>query len=85
MRLLAGVLAIALPAPAPIAPEYVAPGGSYASGVGAGPCVDGSFRFVACRRLLRQHNAGQAVHSQVLTSSAEVAAGIRLGFEAVPV
>ncbi|HEX7308573.1 SGNH/GDSL hydrolase family protein [Lentzea sp.] len=42
---MAGVLAVALLAPAPIAPEYVALGDSYASGAGAGSYVDG-----ACRR-----------------------------------
>ncbi|MFD4674976.1 SGNH/GDSL hydrolase family protein [Lentzea sp. NPDC058450] len=42
---MAGVLAVALMAPAPIAPEYVALGDSYASGAGAGSYVDG-----ACRR-----------------------------------
>ncbi|WP_229813069.1 SGNH/GDSL hydrolase family protein [Lentzea flava] len=41
---MAGVLAIALMAPAPIAPEYVALGDSYASGAGAGSYVDGSCR-----------------------------------------
>ncbi|SDM69304.1 Lysophospholipase L1 [Lentzea albidocapillata subsp. violacea] len=44
MGLLAGVLAVALLAPAPIAPEYVALGDSYASGAGAGSYVDGSCR-----------------------------------------
>ncbi|MBM7863372.1 SGNH/GDSL hydrolase family protein [Lentzea nigeriaca] len=41
---MAGVLAIALMAPAPIVPEYVALGDSYASGAGAGSYVDGSCR-----------------------------------------
>ncbi|MET9231825.1 SGNH/GDSL hydrolase family protein [Lentzea sp. NPDC003310] len=41
---MAGVLAVALLAPAPIAPEYVALGDSYASGAGAGSYVDGSCR-----------------------------------------
>ncbi|MGI5501518.1 SGNH/GDSL hydrolase family protein [Lentzea sp. CA-135723] len=41
---MAGVLAVALMAPAPIAPEYVALGDSYASGAGAGSYVDGSCR-----------------------------------------
>jgi lysophospholipase L1-like esterase len=44
MGLMAGVLAIALMAPAPFAPEYVALGDSYASGAGAGSYVDGSCR-----------------------------------------
>ncbi|MET9627026.1 SGNH/GDSL hydrolase family protein [Lentzea sp. NPDC006480] len=41
---MAGVLAVALMAPAPFAPEYVALGDSYASGAGAGSYVDGSCR-----------------------------------------
>ncbi|MFD4640694.1 SGNH/GDSL hydrolase family protein [Lentzea sp. NPDC058436] len=41
---MAGVLAVALLAPAPIAPEYVALGDSYASGAGAGSYVEGSCR-----------------------------------------
>jgi lysophospholipase L1-like esterase len=41
---MAGVLAVALLAPAPFAPEYVALGDSYASGAGAGSYVDGSCR-----------------------------------------
>ena len=45
MGFLAGVLVVALMAPAPFAPEYVALGDSYASGAGAGSYVDG-----ACRR-----------------------------------
>lgn len=44
MGLMAGVLAVALLAPAPFAPEYVALGDSYASGAGAGSYVDGSCR-----------------------------------------
>ncbi|MCR3753642.1 hypothetical protein [Lentzea californiensis] len=54
MGLLAGVLAVALPAPAPIAPEYVALGDSYASGAGAGSNVDGS-----CRRCSNARPASQ--------------------------
>ncbi|WP_229905690.1 SGNH/GDSL hydrolase family protein [Lentzea cavernae] len=49
---MAGVLALALLAPAPIAPEYVALGDSYASGAGAGSYVDGS-----CRRSANAHPA----------------------------
>jgi hypothetical protein len=44
MGLMAGVLAVVLMAPAPVAPEYVALGDSYASGAGAGSYVDGSCR-----------------------------------------
>jgi lysophospholipase L1-like esterase len=44
MGLVAGVLVVALMAPAPFAPEYVALGDSYASGAGAGSYVDGSCR-----------------------------------------
>lgn len=44
MSLMAGVLAVALLAPVPVAPEYVALGDSYASGAGAGSYVDGSCR-----------------------------------------
>ena len=41
---MAGVLAVALLAPAPTAPEYVALGDSFASGAGAGSYVEGSCR-----------------------------------------
>ncbi|MGW4213378.1 SGNH/GDSL hydrolase family protein [Lentzea sp. NPDC004789] len=41
---MAGVLAAALMVPAPIAPEYVALGDSYAAGAGAGSYMDGSCR-----------------------------------------
>lgn len=44
MSLMAGVLAVALLAPAPVAPEYVALGDSYASGAGAGSYSAGSCR-----------------------------------------
>lgn len=44
MGFMAGVLAVALLAPAPTAPEYVALGDSYASGAGAGSYVEGSCR-----------------------------------------
>jgi lysophospholipase L1-like esterase len=44
MGLMAGVLAVALLAPVPIAPEYVALGDSYASGAGAGSYLGGSCR-----------------------------------------
>ncbi|MFD5828100.1 SGNH/GDSL hydrolase family protein [Lentzea sp. NPDC060358] len=52
MGFLAGVLAVALLAPVPIAPEYVALGDSYASGAGAGSYVDGT-----CRRSSNAHPA----------------------------
>ena len=55
MGLMAGVLAVALLAPAPIAPEYVALGDSYASGAGAGSYVDSS-----CRRSSNAYPALQA-------------------------
>lgn len=55
MGLMAGVLAVALLAPAPIAPEYVALGDSYASGAGAGSYVDGS-----CRRSSNAYPALQS-------------------------
>ncbi|MCX2954291.1 SGNH/GDSL hydrolase family protein [Lentzea sp. NEAU-D7] len=54
MGLVAGVLAVALLAPVPVAPEYVALGDSYASGAGAGSYVDGS-----CRRSAHAHPALQ--------------------------
>jgi lysophospholipase L1-like esterase len=44
MGLMAGVVVVALLAPVPFAPEYVALGDSYASGAGAGSYVDGSCR-----------------------------------------
>ncbi|RAS59147.1 lysophospholipase L1-like esterase [Lentzea atacamensis] len=52
MGLMAGVLAVALMAPAPVAPEYVALGDSYASGAGAGSYSGGS-----CRRSANAHPA----------------------------
>ncbi|MFD9704259.1 SGNH/GDSL hydrolase family protein [Lentzea sp. NPDC059081] len=60
MGFLAGVLAVALLAPAPIAPEYVALGDSYASGAGAGAYLDG-----ACRR---SSNAYPALRGAEFTS-----------------
>ncbi|MGW6449209.1 SGNH/GDSL hydrolase family protein [Lentzea sp. NPDC055074] len=65
MSLMAGVLAVALLAPAPIAPEYVALGDSYASGAGAGSYVDGS-----CRR---SSNAYPALQGEEFPSSRFVA------------
>ncbi|MFI6099122.1 SGNH/GDSL hydrolase family protein [Lentzea sp. NPDC051213] len=53
---MAGVLAVALLAPVPLAPEYVALGDSYASGAGAGSYVDGS-----CRR---SSNSYPALHGE---------------------
>ncbi len=54
MGLMAGVLAVALLAPVPFAPEYVALGDSYASGTGAGSYVD--------RACQRSSNAYPAMH-----------------------
>jgi lysophospholipase L1-like esterase len=70
MSLMAGVLAVAQMAalqlaPAPIAPEYVALGDSYASGAGAGSYVDGS-----CRR---SSNAYPALQGKEFPSSKFVA------------